>query len=264
MRSSDTYITSAGSLENTNRVVSECRSELKGLSRQDMHAFLYSKISSSHTSVSANGRSTYMINIGRPGDIFLQDVCADAFCCAYGISRAYLKRVRKDYRHEVRSLTSSCLFLNDFQIVNREYNSHKNQLRNISVKEVIKIFEDNGIPISHETAACMLLPDTEDSHLLYQWLSDYFSTSCDTVPNGADIVELDWDNKKNFYGEYVFDMQQRNHSPVTSSHFYKIWNKLFSHVKIRKVKAVTGKCWECSELIGKISLALVFIVLNYA
>ena len=133
----------------------------------------------------------------------------------------------------------------------REHNSHKNDLRNIPAKDVVRIFEKHNIRLAHEAAAGMMIPDTEPSHILYQWMSDYFSTAADTVPNGAGIVELPWESKKSFYKEYVSDMKDRSSNPVSIKHFYRTWKSLFHWVKIRKIKAVSGKCWECCNLMGK-------------
>ena len=81
-------------------------------------------------------------------------------------------------------------------------------------------------------------------------MANYFQHAADTIPNGADEVELDWETKKNFYAEYVVDMERMKESKyiISRSQFYNIWNIAFPWVKIRKFKTVGGKCSTCCNM----------------
>lgn len=95
----------------------------------------------------------------------------------------------------------------------------------------------------------ILLPNSPMMGLAYAWMEDKFKTQGDTHPRDEQI-HLESITKKEIYNEYVNDMEvnYKTCTPMSYDEFVRLWIAVFNHVKIRKFKAVTGKCNTCATL----------------
>jgi len=75
----------------------------------------------------------------------------------------------------------------------------------------------------------------------------YFNTIGCQMPN-SDTIHLKPLKKSNVYADYCVYMKTLKMVPYEKKAFFKIWKNCTSHVKVTKVKRVTGKCFACSEL----------------
>ncbi len=50
------------------------------------------------------------------------------------------------------------------------------------------------------------------------------------------------------YSEYVLDFESLEEECLSIQRFRELWTLLFPHVKVRKFKAVCGKCTTCADL----------------
>ena len=58
--------------------------------------------------------------------------------------------------------------------------------------------------------------------------------------NGLGDVELDRDHKQSFHKVYKEETEAKGDPTIGKKKFYKLWNSVFPHVKIKKFKTVTG------------------------
>lgn len=84
-------------------------------------------------------------------------------------------------------------------------------------------------------------------------MKHHFNTSGDFVPNSAtDEIHLELTPIKEIYKEYRHDIKYIYRldykDSISYQSFISLWDKCFPHVKIRKFKAVTGKCKCCAHL----------------
>ena len=84
-------------------------------------------------------------------------------------------------------------------------------------------------------------------------MKHHFNSSGDFVPNSAtDEIHLELITIKEIYKEYRHDLKYvyklEFKDSITYNGFVSLWDKAFPHVKIRKFKAVTGKCKCCAHL----------------
>jgi hypothetical protein len=82
------------------------------------------------------------------------------------------------------------------------------------------------------------------------WLQGYFACF-DMQPNREDEIHIDDCCKRDIYLMYKLSMKENNKLGdriLSKSSFYNLWKNCFDHVKIRKYKAVHGKCTTCAML----------------
>jgi hypothetical protein len=111
------------------------------------------------------------------------------------------------------------------------------------------LFLDGNPLLSEADVTALLQSNTEKAKKASLFLRTYFQLVGDAMPNVAEI-HLDPVEKRDVYKEYCIDMTEANDKDdiVSYSHFLKIWNKQFPHVRIREYKAVSGKCACCANL----------------
>ncbi len=78
----------------------------------------------------------------------------------------------------------------------------------------------------------------------------YFNTFYvgDLIPNKAGEIHLEPVYSSVVYNEYVMDFESLNEEFLSLRRFLELWEILFPHVKVRKYKAVSGKCNTCADL----------------
>jgi hypothetical protein len=82
------------------------------------------------------------------------------------------------------------------------------------------------------------------------WMDNYFRSIGDQNPT-RDEIHLDAGEKKQIYGVYLNDQRRALYSGeevYSERSFLRTWETVFSHVKIRQYKAVSGKCGFCAKL----------------
>ena len=98
-----------------------------------------------------------------------------------------------------------------------------------------------------EKLTIAFIPNTEASFHCHNWLENYFNLCADDQPN-LNEKHLDPVHKNDVYLEYKNEAILYNLKPLSMTQFRRQWKKGFSHVKIRKYKACSGKCSICAEL----------------
>jgi len=72
----------------------------------------------------------------------------------------------------------------------------------------------------------------------------------DCVPNSAGEVHISECTKESIYLQYKKDKEEINEVFLSLPSFIRLWNLLYSKFKIRKWRAVEGKCNACALLDG--------------
>jgi len=103
------------------------------------------------------------------------------------------------------------------------------------------------LPISREQIQAMRLSNGPQSLGCYAWMQEFFKMMGDSMPN-VDEIHLEPIEVKEIYAEYVDDAKSSGSEWLCPSSFVTVWKNLFSHVKIREFKAVSGKCSTCAKL----------------
>ena len=159
-------------------------------------------------------------------------VCADCFGNVYGISEYMRKKFSKEFRD---GYVSSETVLND----------RTSGMNNLDA--VYKAEEVWNVGLRAEHARHMVIPNNTASVSCSTWLDTFFYFHGDSVPNSTEI-HLEPMNKCDIYDEYCEDMERRCEPYLSLKQFVSLWTRVFSDVKIREYKAVTGKCKTCAAL----------------
>ena len=78
-------------------------------------------------------------------------------------------------------------------------------------------------------------------------MAAYFNLVADVSPNsecaknGFGEIELDWDRKTPFYKLYKKETEEKGDPSIGKRKFFKLWNSVFPHVRIKKYKSCGGK-----------------------
>ena len=88
--------------------------------------------------------------------------------------------------------------------------------------------------------------NNKEAHI---WLAVYIDLVGDKQPNRKMEIHLEYRTKYEIYLEYCDEAKSVLKSiPISYSSCFALWNRSFSHVHIRKYKAVEGKCVTCAVL----------------
>jgi hypothetical protein len=186
--------------------------------------------------------------IGDPvlhGQLF--PVCREAFRVAHQMTHSMLETLCKEIKEGDSGTTSIERNFSDRSAV--EFSEDQIEMQ----KTVADVF---GIRLSHLQKAAMHIRNSTAQLSAFGWLQHYFTCVGDEEPNTDGEVHLDPVKVKDIYTEYKDDMIMMNSDSVSAkcfevldrTAFGELWNKCFSHVKIREYKAVTGKCSTCAAL----------------
>jgi hypothetical protein len=94
------------------------------------------------------------------------------------------------------------------------------------------------------------MPNTPEYILCVSWFEAYFKSCGDSVPNSSIEIHIEKTEKNTIHEVYKAEMHYYGWKPLEYARFVEVWDKEFSHVKIREYKAVTGKCDICAKLTG--------------
>jgi len=162
-------------------------------------------------------------------------VCKKRFLTCYGVGHTYIDGIIKLVKGGTQSCNNT---LNDSTaIISREFEN-----------EIISIADSFGQSLTYEQVAAMKLPNTEKSLLCYGWLHRFFSEVADETPNKKGEVHIECSDKKQIWKEFVDTMQTFSSPFLNYPNFCQLWSNCFQHVKLRKFKAVSGKCAICAKL----------------
>ena len=113
-----------------------------------------------------------------------------------------------------------------------------------SADDVREALKQNGLEETPDILRNCLLRDNEGEWAAYYWMEEYFHFTGDHMPNSKEI-HLDYVPLNELYATYTSEVVENLISYTT---WKNIWDNLFSHVKIRVYKQVTGKCFTCTQL----------------
>lgn len=106
-----------------------------------------------------------------------------------------------------------------------------------------------GILFDAESVSIASMSNGELQKEAHAWLSKYVELVGDPQPNRKNEIHLEYRPKLEIYEEYVSECEEIMCSePISYDKFIKMWKLSFRHVKIRKYKAVEGKCSTCAIL----------------
>jgi len=111
--------------------------------------------------------------------------------------------------------------------------------------DALKVLENNSLESTRSNIIGLLLPNTEGSMEMFFWMEEFFTVAGDHIPN-ANNNEIHVDNLT--YQEYYHIYLETAFHKLKITAFIWMWKNLFSHVKIREFKNVTGKCKTCESL----------------
>lgn len=170
-----------------------------------------------------------------PGSRTELKLCRKAFAFLYGFTPNRFKLASQAMKTAGSSDISSIKAVRDFD--------HSTSFSEYTYDEVENIYMQNGLTIAgKDEIAAALLRGTYAHHDAYLWLEDYFD-SFDMQPDSAQI-HVDVTFKRAIYLEYCArptdNINLRNRS-LQESEFRQMWAMVYSHVRIRKLKKVSGK-----------------------
>lgn len=94
-----------------------------------------------------------------------------------------------------------------------------------------------------------ILKRTPANMMARSWMANFFDTVGDKVPN-RDEIHLEKMDIKSIWAAMLteLDVLGWDGGKVSYGSFLRLWKSQFPHVKVRKYKAVTGKCQHCAIL----------------
>jgi hypothetical protein len=131
-----------------------------------------------------------------------------------------------------------------------------------------KLAEISGIELTNEQRSAICIPNSPAEFACYGWFDCYFNIIGDQEPNKDGEIHLEPTHIIDVHKEYELDMQNCGELDTLSLRpFAELWKRcfplvicfffvlvkkqlifVFSYVKIREYKAVTGKCETCALL----------------
>jgi hypothetical protein len=106
----------------------------------------------------------------------------------------------------------------------------------------------NGPPLSIIQLQALNLPNSTVSLAAFSWMTLYFQTMGDAIPNSDGQIHLEPIDVKEIFDEYEQNCKDQGNQCLQNTQFAQLWKTCFSHVSIREYKAVTGKCATCATL----------------
>lgn len=120
--------------------------------------------------------------------------------------------------------------------------------------DMLKLMESRavselGIILNPDTLAAAGMSNSIAEKEAFAWLSNHIDQVGDKQPNRKNEIHLEYRPKREIYEEYAtFARDVMFSKEITYPSFIKMWNRCFMNVKIRKYKAVEGKCATCALL----------------
>ena len=117
----------------------------------------------------------------------------------------------------------------------------------LTPRQVAEIYKTHEIELTPEAYAGIYLTNNHATLVCYTWMAAYFNLVADVSPNGECAknglgeIELDWDHKTPFYKLYKEETEEKGDPTIGKRKFFKLWNSVFPHVRIKKYKSCGGK-----------------------
>ena len=112
-------------------------------------------------------------------------------------------------------------------------------------RDMERLIKSQGLLLTKEDKALMLLPNTVNALDCYQWMYRYFNSYGDHTPNKEEI-HLEYIKAKVIWEEYYDDVGEER--GLQYAHFLHLWHTCFPYVRIREYKHCCGKCTTCFKL----------------
>eukprot|EP01036_Dinobryon_divergens_P036319 gene36319-47267_t len=125
--------------------------------------------------------------------------------------------------------------------------SLRSHLTSDFIKELVKSAKSKGYDLALQQIQAMSIPNTPQSVRCFSWMDYYFRLLADDMPN-LNEKHLEPTDYLDIYVEYLEDIEREGHTPFAYSPWKVFWDNVFPHVKVRELKAVTGKCLHCAML----------------
>jgi hypothetical protein len=161
--------------------------------------------------------------------------CRNGFRLFYGISAATLDNFVKEGK-------------------NREFESNISLTeRNLPSADVLRAMELDairlGFTLDAESISAAAMSNDPSHKEAYTWLAEYIRLVGDKQPNRKNEIHLEYRTKFEIWREYR-DINEAlsDLEPISYQEFVALWKRCFSHVLIRKYKAVEAKCMTCCIL----------------
>ena len=161
-------------------------------------------------------------------------VCRKTFLNAWGFRDSLRKRLCREIKDN--RMKSAHAFTDRFSAV--DY---------CDVQKLVESCNLQSVITNPEKLNIAFIANTEASFYCHNWLENYFNLCADDQPN-LNEKHLDPVHKKDVYLEYEHEAILYNIKPLSITRFRRAWKTGFPHVKIRKYKACSGKCYICAEL----------------
>jgi hypothetical protein len=177
-------------------------------------------------------------------------LCRASFSFLYGINENVFKRCSQKLRIENTSDVRAITKMRDYD--HRTYFGDE-----YSMEDIESVFEQNGIDLGVQARRAALVRSS-DIHLdAMDWMEHYFDKFCydPTTKN----IHIDVSYKRSIWEEYkshqvlrrLKEARRDDFKPskiLSEGQFKSLWNSLFSNLKIRESKRVSGKCWTCAYI----------------
>jgi hypothetical protein len=177
-------------------------------------------------------------------------LCRASICFLYGIHENVLKRcsqrIRAENTPDLGTITKT-----------RDYD-HKTYFGDeFTIQDIETIFEDNGIDLGVQARRAALVR-ASDIHIdAKDWMEQYFDKFCYDPTSKNIHIDVSykrsiWEEYKNQQNLYRLDNVSLDKfmtpKHLSEGQFKTLWGSLFSNVKIRETKRVSGKCWTCAYI----------------
>ena len=111
--------------------------------------------------------------------------------------------------------------------------------------EVRKAFHDGILFVERLTSSKF---HQHKSYEAIAWMRQYFNQIGDHMPDRMAIHLPSFLTHSNVYGRMKEDLESRNKSVISCSHFYNLWTSEFSHVTIPKVQIISIVSYPCRPI----------------
>ena len=157
-------------------------------------------------------------------------VCREAWARAHNVSKTMLETLAVEMKEGVISKS-------------RKISERSHQIN--SVEQLQKILEDNNLKCTKDYIRDAILKGTDAERECYHWFDEFFRFSGDQMPN-SNQIHIESVTYISLYNQY----KKESFYEVNYKNWKFIWDTLFSNVKMRTYKQVTGKCETCALLTG--------------
>ena len=219
--------------EDAVKILSELQSEVsqEGLNKNsEKKDAMRDKFNNTIVGTDGNGRLQHNFHIKLKDGSQVDHLCRDAWAAAHGVKSGMIDCLSAEHKVGVKT-------------ADRSLGTRSHAVR--TVKELKRILADNNIEIDQRYLRAGVLDGSEAQYECCNWFDEFFKFSGDHMPN-SNQIHIDNCPIKTLYKQYADECIFK----VSYKVWKGIWSELFSHVKMRVYKSVTGKCKVCALLSG--------------